>query len=475
MFSTARAVTAFPSARIPSASGGLPVEVSLLAQLGHGAGSKLFTGMKARQRAHQNYMDAFDEPSAKLAGTDFEKGDPTSLYTFAVGAKGHSFHRHAGHRVFTAISGSAGTQLRFSGATSEQLEHDPDSFTQTLRCVDIPPDCIFCVRFGGNTWHQFVPLSHHSRHPALFALSCHTNELGGGLSETLKQQVVSNAASIPALTEPLPACVLERLALKPLEQLALPTIALSLDAAPGSLHDALCRHARSVAGLVRSGLAAMRRAGGFLRESYATPAVIQLAQLPEDSLLRSQLGNGSDHEDMFCLRLDDHALANARASNLLGALLDGFLNNPPSRVSQMMVLRNLLVRPLGLRTSKLGCPVSSLLATGQQTLFLGRHPVLDQSIDAGDTHAQVILGADDKHLLFRSCVAVRVIDGRRVELTLGSRVQCRNWFGHFYMAMIGYVHRSYVTPAMLRMAKEYAFDRDAFMPSPVAHFMDATR
>lgn len=475
MFSTARAVAAFPSARIPSASGGLPVEVSLLAQLGHGAGSKLFTGMKARQQAHQDYIDAFDEPSAKLAGTDFEKGDPTSLYTFAVGAQGHPFHRHAGHRVFTAISGSAGAQLRFSSATSAQLEQDPGYFQQTLRCVDIPPDCIFCVRFGGNTWHQFVPVSPHSRHPALFALSCHTNELGGELSDSLKQQVVSNAATIPALTESLPAKVIERLAAKPLEHFNLPTIALSLDAPPGSLHDALCRHVRGFVGLIRAGLAAMRRADGFLHESYATPAAVQLAQLPEDSLLRSQLSNGSHHEDMFCLGFDDKALASSRASHLLGALLDGFVNNPPSRVSQMMVLRNLLVRPLGLRTSKLGCPVSSLLSTGQRTLFLGRHSVLDQSIDAGDTYAQVILGADDKHLVFRSCVAVRIIDGRRVELTLGSRVRCRNWFGHLYMAMIDYAHRSYVTPTMLRMAKEYAFDRSTIVASPAAQIMDAAR
>jgi hypothetical protein len=47
----------------------------------------------------------------------------------------------------------------------------------------------------------------------------------------------------------------------------------------------------------------------------------------------------------------------------LVALLEGFLDNRPSFVSRLMVLRNALVRPLGLRTSPLGCPVSSLLAT----------------------------------------------------------------------------------------------------------------
>ena len=46
----------------------------------------------------------------------------------------------------------------------------PAAFARALRRVQIPPDCLFTVRFGGGTWHQFVP--RHPGHPALFALSC---------------------------------------------------------------------------------------------------------------------------------------------------------------------------------------------------------------------------------------------------------------------------------------------------------------
>lgn len=452
----ARVVETFPTARIPSQSGGLPVEVSLIAQLGHGSGNHLYAAALSRQRAHNDYIDALDEPSAKLAGTHLEQGDPTSLYTFAVGAKGHPFHRHAGHRVFTAISGSGGAQLRFSSASPAQIARDPASFLHALRYVNIPPDCMFTVRFGGDTWHQFSPLAEHSAHPTFFALSCHTNELGGDLSDALRQQVMANEATIPALTELLPANVLALL--ETAEPRHIPTIELALDAAPDSWQSQLCGFARSSMGRLRGAWARWRRASGFLRESGGRHTVIQLAQPPEDALLRSQLNERFHHQDMFSLSLSEHRFTGASASKLLAALLDGFLQNPPAGVSRMMTLRNAVVRPLGLRTSSLGCPVSSLLSKQPQHLFAGRYPVLDQSIDNGDTHAQVILGADDKHLRFRSCIGVRIIDGQRVEFTLATRVQCKNLFGHIYMALIEHVHRRYVSPTMLRMAVEHAFD-----------------
>ena len=118
-----------------------------------------------------------------------------------------------------------------------------------------------------------------------------------------------------------------------------------------------------------------------------------------------------------------------------------------------MQVRNLLVRPLKLRTSSLGCPVSSLLSTQAPEFFAGRFPVLAQQTDADGHRAQVILGADDRHLSFRSCVGVQITaDG--IEVSLGTRVRCSNAFGHFYMALIHGVHQQYVTPAMLRMASQ---------------------
>ncbi len=155
-------VGTFPTAIIPNPRNGLPVEVSLIAQLGHGAGNHLFHGIAARQRRHLEYVDALEEPSAKLGGTNLGLGDSTALYSFVVGPQGHPFHRHAGHRIFTAVSGSGGAQLRFSTASTNDLEVDPRRFLEALHFINIPPDCLFTVRFGGETWHQFWPLSRNS-------------------------------------------------------------------------------------------------------------------------------------------------------------------------------------------------------------------------------------------------------------------------------------------------------------------------
>ncbi len=460
MTTHAKQVRTFPSTHIPSPSGGLPVEVSLIAQLGHGAGDHLFTGALARQRAHADFIDELDEPSARLGGTDLSKGDATSLYSFGVGAKGHPFHRHAGHRVFTAISGSGGAQLRFSTATQAQIEQDPQNFIQALRHINIPPDCLFTVRFGGDIWHQFAPLAKTPLHPAFFALSCHTNELGGALPDTLREQVLANSASIPALTVLLPTAVADLLSDMPANHLHVPTTHLSLDALPGTLQGLLCKSVRCAAGLVRGTWAAWRRTTGFLSENGGRLAVTELDSLPTGSLLVQELTNKSSayqYQDMFRLALNASDVASSSATILLSQLLDSFLSNPPAGVSRLMALRNLLVSPVGLRTSPLGCPVSSLLSPPSDMLFDRRYPVLGQCIDHDDRRAQVILGTDDKHLVFRSCVGVQVLDGNRVEITLGTRVHCRNLFGRFYMAAIHGVHRSYIAPTMLRMAAEHAF------------------
>jgi hypothetical protein len=451
MSSLARAVASFPSARIDTGDG-LPVEVTLIAQMGHGAGDQLFTGVLARQAAHGEYVDALDEPSTRLGGTDFARGDATSLYTFAVGAKGHPFHRHAGHRVFTAVSGSSGVRLRFSSATTAQMELDPASFLRGLHGVDIPPDCLFTVRFGGHTWHQFSPRD--ARHPAFFALSCHTNELGGDLSDELKRKVVANDADIPSLTELLPKDVIDLL---DTGQQHVPTIALSLDAVPGSLLADACLIVRGLAGRVRGFWARLRRTEGF-SSTGDQHVVTELATPPAYSLLFGQLEDRFHHEDTFRLELAHRQFADARASDLLGKVLEGFLQNPPTGVARMMALRNKLVKPLGLRTSPLSCPVSSLLSPQGHDLFAQRFPVIRQAIDAEDTVAQVILGADDKHLRFRTCVAVRRVGTDQVQVTLGTRVRCTNLFGHAYMAAIGRVHRGYVSPIVLRKAVEHAFD-----------------
>jgi len=445
-------VKTFPTARISGGDNGVDVEVSLITQLGHGAGNQIFTDIAERQSRHESFIDELDEPSAKIGNTNFEKGDATALYSFTVGPKGHPFHRHAGHRIFTAISGSSGAQLRFSTATSAQIAAAPESFMRQLQFINIPPDCLFTVRFGGETWHQFYPLSPSSPHPVFFALSCHTNELGGNLSADLKSQVMDNKADIPSLTELLPASITAMLEDKSLLQ-KVPTVTLAIDAPAGTLHRLVCDITRGTLGKIRARWAAWRGTDGYMSHKKN---VQYFHNAPTASLLHQHLRDSAAHyEDTFVLRIDNTRLPSFGAAYILDKVLDGFLNNRPLGVSRLMKIRNALVKPLGLRTSPLGCPVSTLLAKNSTQYFAKKYPVIEQSQNPDDTEVQVILGADDKHLSFRSCVAVRIQDNA-VEISLGDKIFCKNAFGRFYMFVITPVHRSYIAPTMLRMAVDHA-------------------
>lgn len=446
-------VKGFPHVSIANVAGGLPIEVTLIAQLGHGAGSAVSLNAAARQREHSGFVDALDEPSVKLGGVHLDKGDASSLYSFVVGAQGHPFHRHQGHRVFTAISGSSGAQLRFSSATDAHMVADPGSFVRALRYVNIPPDCWFTVRFGGGTWHQFVPLQADAGHPAFFAVSCHTNELGGSLPQALREQVLSNSATIPSLTELLPANV--SALLTALHDV--PTTQLSLDAPHGSALAFICQKVRGQLGALRSAWVKWSPVRGLSDLLGFHFPVQESHQSPADSLLRSQFGNSFHHEDNFSLVLPPHLVCGRSPKALLSSVLGGFVQHPSKVVGALMQFRNTMVKPLGLRRSHLGCPVSSLVVKAPGTeRFDGQYPVLAQAHDAG--YAQVLLGADDKHLQFRTCVSVHQLPDGSARISMGSRVRCANVFGRIYMAAIDLVHRKYVSPTMLRTAVQAAVD-----------------
>jgi hypothetical protein len=449
-------VDTFPSVVIPNAKNKLPVEVSLIAQLGHGAGNHLYHSIAARQKAHGQYIDALEEPSAKLGGTNFDLGDTTALYSFIVGPQGHPFHRHAGHRIFTAVSGSGGAQLRFSMATTEDLETDPRKFLEALHFINIPPDCMFSVRFGGETWHQFWPLSKNSLHPVFFALSSHTDELGGNLSDDLKERIKANMANIPTLTEVLPESISRLIHSKSFLEEVIPTTTLSLDAPAGTMQRKVCDTFRGSVGILRSLWSSRHGSGGYVSKADIAKTVIELESVPENSLLKQHLKDSeAHHQDTFMISLNGMNFGDLKATQILELLLEGFLSNAPKGVSRLMMVRNILVRPLGLRTSPLGCPVSSLLSDDRSHLFAKQYPVLDQAIEEDPLRAEVVLGAKDKHLIFRSCVGVEIMKPTRVNVTLGTSVKCKNLFGHFYMSAISYVHRKYISPTMLRRAADY--------------------
>src|SRR5690606_6371303 len=340
----------FPMARIPSRHGGPPIEACLVAQLSPGDKDRLFASASGHQRGHASFVDALDEPSARLFGIDPERGERSAVYSFAVDAGGHPFHRHAGHRVFTAVSGSGGAHLRFSTIDDDALRSDPRAFLDSLHVVDIPPDSLFTVRFAGGTWHQFAPRRAGSPHPVFFALSCHTDEVGGIVDAELAAVVRRGEADIPTLTELLPQPVQRVLDAQPFQNLRVAATTLSLHAAPGTLALRACARIRESLGHVRRRLAGARIPAGFIGLRHRHAAVAQAA-VADDSLLARQFIDGFHHQDLVALLLP--ADADRQAQALLADVLEGFLANRPAGVSWLMRLRNVLVRPLRLRRSPL--------------------------------------------------------------------------------------------------------------------------
>lgn len=442
---------AFPAVSIPVSDDGPPVEVHLIAQLGIGAGTALVRRAARRQAAHPGYVDELDEPSLKLSGIHLASGDRSSLYSFVVESGGHPFHAHAGPRMFTALSGSDGAQLRFSGLSQSRAEQDPDAFARSLRLVDIPPDCLFTVRFGSSVWHQFAPLIEGSRHPVLFALSCHPDELYGIEDPELARQIMHDRADIPTLTRLLPIGAGNAAAAALRQSDELQRTLLSLQGPTATWRRALCAVTRSQVGWLRA--LASRWIAPIGSRHTNGPAVIASHQIPSASLVTRYFNpEVVHHEDHFACTLQDSNLAQLGATELMDRLLNAFVSRPPRGITLLMRLRNALVMPLKLRRSHLGCPISSLGNSSTATRFRGRHPVRAQESDPQNRHVQVMLGADDRHLAFRTNVAVEIGDDDTVTVSLSNRVSCHNGFGRFYMAVIDQVHRRYISPKLLRTA-----------------------
>jgi hypothetical protein len=439
----------------------------------------------ALQASHARFVDELDEPSSKLGSTRLDLRDPTALYTFSVGRHGHPFHRHQGHRVVVAISGSGGADLRFSPATPSDPATLGAAFVAGLRCVRIPADCLFTMRFDGRVWHQFAPTPCPTGivaplNPAFFALSVHTDETGGHLDARLRALVAQDAATIASLTELLPAAVLASVDVGAAVAAA-PLTQLSLETSLGN--EKACRFVRGSVGVVRGTVArsrsvrAQRAGAGFAltqiqgTERWAdgahfvvTPVVGGWASLPPwlAQWALSSVLPAASHEDVFTMAVPIFArvtdIADMTAGDrALEAILCGFIENPPVGVGRLQKLRNILVRPLGLRVSPLGCPVSSLLAKQSITRFgaYNQFPVHAVYRDpAAPTHrVAVVLGADDRHLRFRTVVAVDVTSQL---VYMSTRVEPLNVFGEFYYACIDGAHRRFVAPNLLRWAGAFA-------------------
>jgi hypothetical protein len=106
----------------------------------------------------------------------------------------------------------------------------------------------------------------------------------------------------------------------------------------------------------------------------------------------------------------------------------------PRWVETLIALRNILVAPLGLKTSGAD--------NGAPQDMIGIFPVVSQ------TPERLVAGFNDKHLDFRLVVDVAATGAAR-NVTATTLVLTHNWLGRTYLALILPFHRLIVS-AMLR-------------------------
>ena len=106
--------------------------------------------------------------------------------------------------------------------------------------------------------------------------------------------------------------------------------------------------------------------------------------------------------------------------------------SPPAIIGRLLRLRDLLVRPLGLRTASGDDPLEGF-------------PVLGRGED------EVLMGLDDRHLDFRVSLRLLRSGGAAEFLQLTTTVVFHGGLGRLYFALVRPFHRR-IVPAMLRSA-----------------------
>ena len=147
-------------------------------------------------------------------------------------------------------------------------------------------------------------------------------------------------------------------------------------------------------------------------------ARVKRADLPKSSMLWDLVG-----EDDF---LDCYAVRCTLSPRDAAGVAFTF----PAWVKALLVARNVLVRPFGLKSGSGG---------GDRVNIF---PVTSENAD------EVVMGFDDRHLDFRS--AMRVENGQAYGATWVHR---RNWLGRFYLIVVMPFHIVIMRSAMARVGR----------------------
>jgi hypothetical protein len=161
---------------------------------------------------------------------------------------------------------------------------------------------------------------------------------------------------------------------------------------------------------------------------------VRTVPLPSASAVADWYAN-ADLADAFAIALPSEA-----TSDIL-ALGQAVLATPPGWVSAMLALRDVIVTPFGIKTTR--AIEQELRANGVPSVGIFR------ILSTADTEA--VVGERDSHLDFKASLLLQTdAEGRR-QLVVTTVVRYNNWIGRIYLAVIAPFHRR-VVRSSLRLA-----------------------
>ncbi len=163
--------------------------------------------------------------------------------------------------------------------------------------------------------------------------------------------------------------------------------------------------------------------------------------LPALSLLKTQ-DKKYDYVDSF-----ESVLVDKNNSINPQKVARAFFTSSPKWVDVLLSLRNKIVSPFGLKTSRSGNNRQTRLAgfKCEQGEQVGLFTVFNT------TPKEVVIGADDKHLNFRVSLFLEQNKNEveKKNITMSTTVEFNNWLGRFYFSLVRRFHRL-IAPIMLK-------------------------
>jgi hypothetical protein len=145
---------------------------------------------------------------------------------------------------------------------------------------------------------------------------------------------------------------------------------------------------------------------------------------------RAALLAGAQFADAYSIVVNGGALDARQAATRM-------ITRQPRWAEALLTLRNLLVRPFGLKTSGANRTVPRPM--------IGIFPIVSEKPD------RLVAGFNDSHLDFRFVVDVAT-SGDRQQVTATTLVLTHNWLGRSYLALILPFHRLIVRAMLRRVA-----------------------